>query len=562
MRPELVLAQAALILAAPKVKEPKPPKSDSPWMDKHGFTQDVLNNNALAWWDRMTPQQQHEAQYWYPVYHEWATEMAARRGIHPHKGPGVVAATSPLRRWDGNLQDAHNILTHYPHAPENIKKPPGLSAAANVKRAQRVFDAPDDPAAIRAALSESKDPNSAKKILNFHDLGVNPEHGGAFNYAQQPVVIDSWMPRGILVHPDAAEQYNSEDLNLVPETLRDRKVKKVRKQNPMTGEWEDTGYRDPNLRDVGIWALSNKGGYDRMANALRYVAQQRNLPFAHIAQAGIWNRLGGTANPDGMGDHVAEHPEGPLTHIQDPHALYNTMWSRQVNKPPAQPKALQPVAFARGEDFHVDEDWDHQATPHTKLHLDVAHGRLPHIPEGEEEEERRRQQIIDDAKILLSSIPLLAVPKDPSAQWGADVMRSLTRQPGPPGDRQRQYPGVTVRENPGDAPSSGYMVSLPHAEQEQSYSQLNPGQINDYVRQHADEINSHPDNYYGGWGDESGETPRYYHDISRNIQDPWEAAGNALQWNQKAVYDVAQGEAPSTPEFWHDQIAKGGRRHT
>lgn len=397
-----ILAQALEVLAAgAKVKEPK---SDSPWMDKHGFSQDVLNSNALAWWDRMTPQQQHEAHYWYPVYHEWATEQAARKGIHPDKGAGVVAATSPLRRWDGNLQDAHNFLTHYPHAPENIKKPPGLSAAANIKRAQRVYDAPDDPAAIRSALSESKDPNSAKKILSFHDLGVNPEHGGAYNHADQPVVIDSWMPRGILLHPDQAEQYNSEDINLVPESLRDRKVKKVRKQNPETGVWEDQGHRDPNIRDVGLWALNNKGGYERMANALRHVAAQRNLPFAHVAQAGIWNRLGGTANPDGSGDQVAEHPAGPLTHIQDPHALYDAMWNRQVNQPKRQ---LQPVALARG-DYHIDDDWDHLKTPHSKVELAVAHGRLPYVPE--EEEQHQTKRIINDAKVLVACAALVNSP--------------------------------------------------------------------------------------------------------------------------------------------------------
>lgn len=398
----IAVARAILVLArGTKVQAPPKVKSDSPWMDKHGYTQDVLNTNALAWWDRMTPQQQHEAQYWYPVYHEWATEQAARKGIHPDKGAGVVAATSPLRRWDGNVQDAHNFITHYPDAPENIKKPPGLSAGQNIKRAQRVYDAPDDPAAIRAALSDSKDPNSAKKIFNFHDLGVNPEHGGAYNYAQQPVVIDSWMPRGILTHPDQAEAATgTDDINLVPPTLRDRKVKKVRKQNLATGVWEDTGYRDPNLRDVGISALSNKGGYDRMSNALRHVAQQRNLPFAHIAQAGIWNRLGGTANPDETGDQVAAHDAGPLTHIQDPHALYDAMWKRQVNQPT---KQLQPVAFARGDVHHVDDDWDHFKTPHTKIELAVAHGQLPHIPEEPEGPER-----VKDAQLVCAEAILLA----------------------------------------------------------------------------------------------------------------------------------------------------------
>ena len=424
--------------AAPKAKVPKEPKSDSPWMDKHGFTQDVLNTNALAWWDRMTDQQKSEAQHWYPAYHDWAMEMADRKGIHPDKAAGVVAATSPLRRWDGNLQDAHNFLTHYPDHPELIKKPPGLSAGANIDRAKRVYDAPDDPAAIRAALSESKDPEAAKKISNFHDLGVNPNHGGAYNYAQHPVVIDSWMPRGILTHPDHAESVPSEDLSLVPETLRDRKVKKVRKKNPETGVWEDQGHRDPNLRDVGLWALSNKGGYDRMANALRHVAQQRGLPYTHIAQAGIWNRLGGTANP-AQGDAVAAHPNGPLTHIQDPHALYDEVWHRQLN-PPQQ----QQVAFA-DDAAYIDNDWDHLKTPHNKDMMAVAHGILPHVPEEPEDD---AEQIVRQANEQLRQLHDMFRDKkkkheesigDQTAGWeDGDFMRAVSEAIRGGRDAQRQ----------------------------------------------------------------------------------------------------------------------------
>ena len=57
----------------------------------------------------------------------------------------------------------------------------------------------------------------------------------------------------------------------------------------------------------------------------------------------------------------------------------------------------------------------------------------------------------------------------------------------------------------------------------------------------------------------------WYNDVSRHFSDPWEAAGYALGGEQKDVrnYDEWYGEGAQnvdTSQFWHDQIAKGGRR--
>jgi len=142
---------------------------------------------------------------------------------------------------------------------------------------------------------------------------------------------------------------------------------------------------------------------------------------------------------------------------------------------------------------------------------------------------------------------ILAV--DPNAQFGADAIRSIHNQ---------EYPGITVHENVGDAPTHGYMVSLPDYEQVQSYSRLTPRDIRDYITKHQDVLEQ-PGNFYGGWEEDDPQgRPRWYHDVSRNIEDPWEAAEAAQGGHQKAVYDLNTNEVRNTPEFLHDQIAKGG----
>lgn len=392
--------------SAPRPRKDKPPKSDSPWMDKHGFTQDVLNRNALAWWDGLTPRQQHEASFWYPTYQKWAFETARRNGLHPHKGVATVAATSPARRFDGNLQDAHHLMTHYPHRPDSLKRLSGITGGKNRERAMRVIDAPDDPAAIRAALSvgdQSK--GDARKISEFHDTGVDPEHGGAYNYADQPVVIDSWMPRGILVHPDqVAASTDPHQPDLVPDSLKGRQVRIAPKLNKATGKWESPGYRPATLRDVGEWAIRAAGGYDRMANALRHVAAQRDLPFTHIAQAGIWNGLGGTPNPD----VPASHENGPLTHVTDPNALYDAQWAQTMHDNPM-PDHSQLVHAARSH--HVDDDWDH----HHHAEPDFANDLADQEREIAEEEAIRRL--------------LHGVSGESVAQQGEAMRDSISRTP-------------------------------------------------------------------------------------------------------------------------------------
>lgn len=136
----------------------------------------------------------------------------------------------------------------------------------------------------------------------------------------------------------------------------------------------------------------------------------------------------------------------------------------------------------------------------------------------------------------------------PDAQWGADAMRFLDKNP----------EGITVRQHPGDAPSSGFMVSHP-GEEEISRSRLDPHSMRDFVEEHGDQIEE-PDNYYGGWSaprTQKPEQPGWYHDVSKNVQDPRDAAEMALRNKQQAVYDLDHDEEVSTPEMVNRATSPG-----
>lgn len=132
--------------------------------------------------------------------------------------------------------------------------------------------------------------------------------------------------------------------------------------------------------------------------------------------------------------------------------------------------------------------------------------------------------------------------------------------------------GYTLRDRPGDAPTNGTMVSLPRAEgHEENHvdaDSIGGDDVADYVTRKWDTTHSRPDQYAGGWANTGDEGDgKFYQDVSRNVKDPWEAAGYAMGGGQLGVYDLdgyythdgSPSEVP-TRQFFHDQIAKGGKR--
>jgi GNAT superfamily N-acetyltransferase len=143
-------------------------------------------------------------------------------------------------------------------------------------------------------------------------------------------------------------------------------------------------------------------------------------------------------------------------------------------------------------------------------------------------------------------------------KWKSDTMDTI--------NHPQTGGGFTMRDRPGDGPTSGTMVSLPrsegHEESGLTRDQVNGDNQADYMDRKWDKIHE-PNNYGGGW-DEKG---KWYNDVSKNFKDPWEAAGYAMKGQQNGVYDLdgyydkdGKPTDVETPQFFHDQIAKGGSK--
>lgn len=117
-----------------------------------------------------------------------------------------------------------------------------------------------------------------------------------------------------------------------------------------------------------------------------------------------------------------------------------------------------------------------------------------------------------------------------AATFGEEAFDHIQKNPG----------GITMKRHPGDGPSSGYMVSRPGAEKKQDYATLSPRDIDDYHGDHS-EIDTDPEANYGGWeqGREPHEGPGsdWYHDVSDNIDDSYDAARAAVDGKQIALFD-------------------------
>lgn len=178
------------------------------------------------------------------------------------------------------------------------------------------------------------------------------------------------------------------------------------------------------------------------------------------------------------------------------------------------------------------------------MHPDIVKGLGSHLARRRVSSYRRIAGRFDDA-------------------WKEDVMNVI--------NHPETGGGYTLRDKPGDGPTSGTMVSLPRAEgHEEAFPVrgLSGDAVADYVDRKWDPVHEHPDNFAGGWANTGeGGDDQFYQDISRNYSDPWEAAGDAMKGGQLGVYDLdgyyTHDHSPSavdTPSFFHDQIAKGGNR--
>lgn len=146
-----------------------------------------------------------------------------------------------------------------------------------------------------------------------------------------------------------------------------------------------------------------------------------------------------------------------------------------------------------------------------------------------------------------------AVPEHPSRKWLDDLMAHI---------EDNGWYGMTIKNAPGDAPTSGYMVSLPGHEESFPLDDLSGQKLLDYIHDNYELINSDPDHYLGGWL----EANRWYSDVSRHhdrAKGLFPAATDAFRNDQLALYDIDNDQGIDTEEAgWMTGAPwKTGHRH-
>jgi hypothetical protein len=156
----------------------------------------------------------------------------------------------------------------------------------------------------------------------------------------------------------------------------------------------------------------------------------------------------------------------------------------------------------------------------------------------------------------------MSIPENVDEEWEGRVWNHIMRHPD----------GATFRDEPGDGPTDGYMVSLPGTEEKIPFHLLMPEDVGDFARDNADDINA-PGNGMGTWSSPvpggPSKAPHLYMDVSHNHDDSWEAAHAATEGDQIGIYDLTHPDYNpedrtryvDTPQFLNDQIAKGGSRN-
>jgi len=131
-----------------------------------------------------------------------------------------------------------------------------------------------------------------------------------------------------------------------------------------------------------------------------------------------------------------------------------------------------------------------------------------------------------------------AIAEHPSRQFIHKLMQHI---------EDNGWHGVTLKEHPGDAPKSGYMVSLKGREQNFPIDELSGQKLLDYIKENHELINSDPENYLGGWL----ESNKWYNDVSHHHHRDkglFPAATDAFRNDQLALYDLDNDQGIDTEE--------------
>lgn len=66
-------------------------------------------DRLIEWYDAATPAETADGATWYATAYDHAAAIAAEYDLSPRGVAGAIAALSPLREWDRNLQDVRDV---------------------------------------------------------------------------------------------------------------------------------------------------------------------------------------------------------------------------------------------------------------------------------------------------------------------------------------------------------------------------------------------------------------------------------------------------------------------
>jgi hypothetical protein len=129
----------------------------------------TIQRNLLKIWNSATLEEIIQGNNWYFDARNKAAELAWKYNSSVDKVCGVIAALSPGRSWELNLQDAEDFLREYSQGSRGRNLPRvGSYGRLNVKKAERICNG-EEPLSVLGG----------QKVRNFYQCLVDPENSEA-----------------------------------------------------------------------------------------------------------------------------------------------------------------------------------------------------------------------------------------------------------------------------------------------------------------------------------------------------------------------------------------------
>lgn len=556
-------------------------------LNNQRFTFEDMVNNLVSHFNGANEDQRKRGRLWYKKAHDDFAKIAAEAGISPQRAVAVGAAFSPLTDWNINLGHAKQFIKLFRHGDPNFNQNDWTIAHIHPQALQAFRDA------------SGRDPsNSIEDIEALADM-----HGGLFKSGKTLDGVND-----LVNNPKARQRWiNNIRHHGMDKVLEDHVGQAYANRLKKDKDGNVVGY-NPTLamRDYGIKTLGNNVG---KAKAIMLAREDPELFYEllkgpkvgnfsqnilddepmdeegyYVHPGGDWTQhrdLGGTIDAHHMrastmthgawekkgyhGDEIDPEtgekinrgldPTNPFTYSVFNNGLFEA--TKRINasiedpRKHLTPKQVQAIIWLKHK-----EDNDRFKALGVNHESEVTPEVIAAYEKKQQAKALREQRKLQKQQQLVARFWRTAAPID----WN-EVEDHV---------RGQEYPGLTLRNQLGDGPTDGYMVSLPGYEEVRPYTQeaadsaspekqrgwtsttpMSAETLKNFNEKIQPVLDEHPDNKQGGWGDDGD----WFDDVSRHYTDIWDAAKKAYGDNedeaQHGFYDVKNGISPSPLEFIH-----------